>query len=383
MQTSSVFDWNFNSSKYNVVNAGGTSSGKTVSIMQAIGVKLIQSKLLCTVVGADVPKLKKGALRDFQDFVLPFIKHEIKEYNKTERIYLFHNGSQLEFNSYIDAGSAHNGKRDILFINEANLISWQVVWQLVIRTRIQCFYDFNPSAKFWVHENIIEDFDRKKNCDYFISDHRHNPFLNDQTRMQIESIKDPNMFKVYARGQLGTLSGQVYNWTEYDVLPQCNSVIWGVDYGYTNDPTALVKVSYNKVGRLIESFYVQELLYTAGISASGIFQQMKEYGYKNGQILYSEHDTAMVRELRSLGALVVPAVKKDLDTRILWMKKQNIYYSKNSTNLKNEVSKCLWLENKDSTNENDKYLNRRMDAFDHLINATEYALYSAHIGGRM
>ena len=378
-----VFDWNYTTNKRFVVNAGGTSSGKTVSIMQVIGLKLCQKKLLCTVVAETVPKLKKGALRDFQDYCLPYIQSHIKSYNISERIYYFKNGSQLEFNSYENEQSARNGKRDILFLNEANGISWMIAWQLMIRTKEQCFFDYNPSSRFWVHDNIIYDPERKHQCDYFISDHRHNPFLTDDLREQIESIRDPEMYKVYARGQLGKLAGQVYNWNEIDAVPMCNSVLFGIDYGETNDPTALVKVSYNKVGNLIECFYVEELLYTPGAPPSMIKQIMDANGYKDSMHLLTEHDTTMAAQLRQLGVNATNAYKTEMANRILWMKQQNIYYSKASKNIKNEVSKCVWLENKDATNESNRFSNKRADGFDHAINATEYALFTMHMYGML
>jgi phage terminase large subunit len=383
MKTSCIFDWNYNSKKFHVVNAGGTSSGKTVSIMQAIGLKLCQKKQTATVVGADIPKLKSGALRDFQNYVLPFIQPYVVEYNKSERIYLFTNGSILEFKSYEDEQSARNGKRDILFVNECNGIVWSIIWQLMIRTSIQCFFDFNPSADFWIYENIIADSERKIDTDYFISDHRHNPFLTTQLRKQIEGIKDKEMYKVYARGQRGKLAGQVYHWTQCEAIAVCNSILWGIDYGYTNDPTGLVKIMYNNNNGYIDAYYVQELLYTPGVSPAGITQIMFANGYVAGQILYSEHDNDMVTQLRTLGISAVFAHKTDLENRILWMKKQTIYYTATSPNIKNEVAKCIWLENKNATNEDNKFLNKRIDSFDHLINAIEYGTYSAFMMHRL
>ncbi len=376
MQVSPVFIWNFESKKKYVVNAGGTSSSKTVSIMQVLATKAIELKKSITVVGADIPKLKKGALRDFQDYVFPFVKNHIQDYNKSERIYTFKNGSIIEFNSYDSEQSARNGKRDILFINEANGITWMIVWQLIIRTKERCFFDYNPSSRFWVHDNIINDSERKDNCDYFISDHRHNPFLPQHLRDEIESIKDPEMYKVYARGQLGKLAGQVYNWNPIEAIPPCNTVIFGVDYGYTNDPTALVKVSYNKEGKKIGAFYVEELAYTPNIPPAMIKQILENNGYKRGHNLLTEHDTDLNSQLRALGIAATNAYKTELDNRILWMKQQNIYYLSNSKNFPNEIQKCVWLENKDATSEADRYSNKRTDAFDHLINATEYAIYS-------
>lgn len=156
--TTPVYDWNYESEYRINNNQGGSSSGKTYAILQIIFMRLLQRNQIATVVGQDIPNLKKGALRDFEERILeeiPAFKTFIKRSNKTDRIFYLTNGSRLEFTSYKDWQDAKSGKRDILFINEANGISYEIYKELAKRTSGKIFIDYNPNAKFWVHDNII------------------------------------------------------------------------------------------------------------------------------------------------------------------------------------------------------------------------------------
>lgn len=207
-KTSPVFEANKVSKSRVVINQGGTSSSKTYSIIQLLFILAIESSCIITVAGQDIPNLKKGALRDALAIYnnTPTLKKFVSGYNKTERIFEFYNGSIMEFNSYTDEQDAKSGKRDYLFVNEANGISWEVYWQLDIRTRRQIFIDYNPSCKFWVHDNLIG----KPNAQLIISDHRHNPFLTKEEHEKIEGIADRDYWKVYARGLTGKIEGLLF-----------------------------------------------------------------------------------------------------------------------------------------------------------------------------
>jgi phage terminase large subunit len=172
-----------------------------------------------TVTGESIPNLKKGAYRDAETIFAqsPVLKHYILFWNKSERIIYFKNGSLMEFVSNLDEQSAKNGKRDILFVNEANGISWAIFFQMAIRTRHDIYIDYNPSAPFWAHEKLIgtgpETNDLSATIQLIISDHRHNCFLSEEEHRKIEGIKDKELWKVYARGMTGNLTGLIHpNW---------------------------------------------------------------------------------------------------------------------------------------------------------------------------
>jgi hypothetical protein len=207
--TSPLFKINHEAPERVIVNQGGTASGKTYSILQVLFVIAIMTPgQVITVVGQDIPNLKKGAYRDAKMIWAnsPALQAWCGKPNETERVFTFLNGSLIEFTSYTDEQDAKSGKRDYLFVNEANGVKYEIFRQLDIRTRKKVFIDYNPSARFWVHEELIG----KPGVRLVISDHRHNPFLSREEHEKIEGIKDPQFFKVYARGLTGKIEGLLF-----------------------------------------------------------------------------------------------------------------------------------------------------------------------------
>ena len=186
ISTSALYRQNFNSTRDIVVNQGGTSSGKTYAILQVLFAKAISETCIITVVGQDIPNLKVGALRDAIDIHNgdDAIKQQVVFYNRSDRVFSFMNGSIMEFNSYDNDQDAKSGKRDYLFVNEANGIQYNIYEQLSLRTRKQVYIDYNPDTSFWVHDKIIP----LPNTELIISDHRHNPFLSEKIREKIEAL---------------------------------------------------------------------------------------------------------------------------------------------------------------------------------------------------
>ncbi|RYZ98517.1 MAG: hypothetical protein EOP47_19180 [Sphingobacteriaceae bacterium] len=158
MQTSVLFTHNYRATAHVVVNQGGTSSGKTYSIEQVLFCLACEEEnQVITIVGQDIPNLKAGALRDAVGIYhsSDILKRAIKGFNKTDRIFEFHNGSLIEFKSYDNAQDAKSGKRDYLFVNEANGIQWDIYAELALRTKKRIYIDYNPNTEFWVHDKVI------------------------------------------------------------------------------------------------------------------------------------------------------------------------------------------------------------------------------------
>ena len=176
-EVSDLFMANKETEERTVVNQGGTSSGKTYSIMQLLfEMAMNEPDLVVTIVGQDIPNLKKGAYRDAKTILnqSPILQVWFPYINESERVIRCINGSVLEFTSFKDEQDAKSGKRDVLFINECDGIAYGIYWQLDMRTRRKVFLDYNPSARFWVHDNVIG----RKNVKLIISDHRCNRFLS-------------------------------------------------------------------------------------------------------------------------------------------------------------------------------------------------------------
>jgi phage terminase large subunit len=244
IKTTILFKQNYYATAQVVVNQGGSSSGKTYAILQVLFVLACTNKVVITVVAQDIPNLKVGAMRDALEIYnqLSGLKNVVKAFNRTDRFFEFGNGSLLEFKSYHDSQDAKSGKRDYLFINEANGISWEVYTELALRTRKRVFIDYNPNAAFWVHDNLLG----KPGVQLIISDHRHNPFCEAGIREKIEGLRtdNPELWKVYARGLTGKVTGLVLsNWHVCDAIPpDAKRLACGLDFGFTNDQTGCLEV---------------------------------------------------------------------------------------------------------------------------------------------
>lgn len=231
-----LYNANLSASERTCVNQGGTSSGKTYAIMQVFYyLALTNPRSVSTVVGQDVPNLKKGAYRDATTIRegSPTLMALFPYLNEGERIIRCINGSVIEFSSFKDAQDAKSGKRDFLFINEANGIPYEVYWQLAIRTRKRVFIDYNPTARFWVHDKVLG----RDGVRLIISDHRKNYFLTEEEHARIEGIEDKELWKVYARGLTGMITGLVLtNYDIVDALPpreEWKMSARGMDFGFT------------------------------------------------------------------------------------------------------------------------------------------------------
>ncbi len=240
------------------VNQGGTSSGKTYSLIDMFFyIAITEPRVVITVCGQDIPNLKAGAFRDAVEI---WQNPEYKSYfsiNRSDRIFTCINGSIIEFKSYADEQDAKSGKRDYLFMNEANGISYEIYWQLAIRTKKRIFLDYNPTTKFWVHEKLVGQPDVR----LIISDHRHNLFISEELHQRIEAIEDPERFKVYARGLTGKIEGLLYlRFREYDIIPYDPANV-RKNYTDTADTGAdyLCSICYTETPT---GCYITEILYT-------------------------------------------------------------------------------------------------------------------------
>lgn len=349
------------------VNQGGTSSGKTYTLMQVlIYFALVDNGCVITIAGQDLPNLKVGAMRDAKTIINNNDwLHNYFKFNESSSFFQGLNGSIIEFKSYQNEQDAKNGKRDYLFLNEANGVSFSIFWQLSIRTRKKVYIDYNPSERFWAHNELIGREDVK----LIISDHRGNPFLTKEEHERIENIEDEELHKVYARGLTGKLSGVIFpNFAIVDELPKTDE--WklfgfGLDFGFTNDPTALVKVVLAH-GEL----YVDLLIYDTGLTNPKIAEKAKAEGVtRKTQIVADSAEPKSIAELNNLGLWVIPT-QKGKDSILLGidiLQRYKINVTRRSTALIEELQSYKWSENKDG-----KKTNKPIDDFNHAIDALRY-----------
>lgn len=347
-----------------LVNQGGTSSGKTYTIMQLLIVlSFSRARLVITVTGQDLPNLKVGAMRDLDNiihgsaYLMDWFAH-----NKSDSTYRGKNGTLIEFKSYADAQDAKNGKRDYLFVNEANGVPYDVFWQLQIRTRKQVIIDYNPTARFWVHDKIIG----REDCKLIISDHRNNRFLTEDEHQKIEEIEDKELWLVYARGLTGKITGLVFTrWDVVDKMPpleECKMQGYGMDFGFTNDPTTLIdlRLAHGEI-------WVDLLIYETGMTNPDIAEECKAQGFtRRHQIIADCAEPKSIAELVALGINVIPSVKgKDsIINGIDILRRYKIHITRRSQPLIEEFKQYKWktLKTGEATNEPIEKWNHGIDA---------------------
>jgi phage terminase large subunit len=355
-----------------VINQGGTWSGKTYSILQVLCTHAVQqSNLVITVAGQDIPNLKAGPLRDMERILRSstWLRSQVASYNRTERVYEFASGTIMEFNSYDDEQDAKSGKRDYLFVNEANGIPYPVFKQLALRTDKQVLIDYNPSAAFWVHELVLTNAGLYPSVELLISDHRHNPFISADMHAQIERLRHENeeTWRVYARGLTGKVDGLVLkNVFVCDAIPEdAKFLACGIDFGFTNDATGCLEV-YLQNGEL----WVNELIYETGLTNPDISRRFKALGLKTTQeIIADSAEPKSIEELRRIGWYITPA-RKGPDSILHGLdilQRYRINVTRRSTHLRAELGKYSWKKDRLG-----KTLNEPIDAFNHLIDPLRY-----------
>lgn len=349
------------------VNQGGTSSGKTYTIMQVLFVyAMTEPNAVITICGQDLPNLKVGALRDAKTIING--SEWMREYfnvNESGSFITGRNNSILEFKSYDNEQDAKNGKRDYLFVNEANGIPYEIYWQLQIRTRKRVYIDYNPSARFWAHDEVINTEGTK----LIISDHRGNPFLSEEEHERIEGIADEELWKVYARGMTGKITGLVLTrWDVVDDLPprdEWRGDWYGMDFGFTNDPTALEHVVLAH-GEL----FVDEVIYEAGLTNPEIAQKAKAAGLTRGDMIVADSaEPKSIRELTNTGLWVTPSEKgKDsIAVGLDILRRYVIHFTRRSQGIIGNAKAYQWKKDRDGKRTNDP-----QDGNDHGIDAIRY-----------
>lgn len=359
---------NYEATERTRVNQGGTSSGKTYTIVDILFLLgIINKNWVITVVSETIPNLKKGAYRDAKNIIANSEMYQsyYTKTNETDRIFYCSTGSVIEFNTVTSEQDAKSGKRNVLFVNEANGIPYNIYWQLATRTKNIIFIDYNPTARFWVHDELIGKPDTK----LIISDHRHNPFLTEEEHARIEDIEDKELHKVYARGMTGKIEGLIYtNWQIVDKMPENYKRRWiGLDFGFTNDPTAIVDIRLSE-GEL----WIDELEYSRGLTNPDISKRLSDNGLnKDIEIVGDSAEPKSIQEIKNLGWRGIEGAIKGQDSilnGIDILKRYKLNITRRSNNVRTEIGAYKWAVDKMSG----ALLNKPIDAFNHTMDAIRY-----------
>lgn len=378
MKVTSVFDKNLEA--YNqrgvriVANKGGTRSSKTYSLLQLLMLISIMSEtpLMISIVSESLPHLKKGALRDFLSILDGEGLKEGKDYTYNRTDFIFKIGrSKIEFFSSDSPGKVHGPQRDILFINEANHIPYEVYRQLVIRTSFMVFLDWNPSAEFWFEE---EKVNLRDDCVTIHSTYKDNEFLSPAQVREIESnMGNENWWRVYGLGLTGNREGLVFtNWEQVSASkwPAEFKRAWiGLDFGFTNDPTGILFVGLSG-GQL----WLRELCYETGLLNQDIAKIIKGSEFRSLEVVADSAEPKSIEEIRRLGVRIEPATKGNdsINVGIGVVQRYKLNVHEDSDNLIKELRQYEWKRDRITG----KMMNEPIDKFNHLIDPLRYVALS-------
>jgi phage terminase large subunit len=351
-----------------ICNEGGSRSSKSYSIVQLLVLIAIQEPLKrISIVSHSLPHIKRGAYRDFRAIMEGWDLWNDNQFSYSDFIYTFSNGSYIELFGLEDEGKARGPGRDVLFINEANLIKKALYDQLAMRTTGQIFLDWNP-ADFvsWVY--AIADSPKNKRIH---STYKNNISNLSQNQIDIiegyKDLPDDFMWKVYGLGQRGAAKELIYTqWKLVNELPGKGDVFYGLDFGY-NHPAVLTKVEYYEGAN-----YVQELIYKSGLTLTELLNEIQFFNIGKSVIYADAAEPKSIEEIYRAGINIKPA-NKDVWAGILKVKSFPLYITANSSNGIKELQSYKWKKDKE-----DNVIDEPIKANDDFCDSFRYAIYNYH-----
>jgi phage terminase large subunit len=346
---------------------GGTSAGKTFGILPIlIHIAAKYSNTEISIVAESIPHLKRGAMKDFKKIMIATHRYLDMRWNASDFKYTFANGSVIEFFSADNDAKLRGARRDYLYMNECNNMTFHAYTELASRTKKGVYLDWNPVNEFWFHTELQGDDD----VDFLIVNYQDNEACPESALNFILKAKEKsktstyweNWYRVYGLGEIGNLEGVIFdNWKTIDTIPsEANLLGIGLDFGYTNDPTAIVEV-YNWNGKRI----LNEICYRTGMVNSDIAKVLPNYV----PIYADSSEPKSIEEIRRHGKTIkgVTKGKDSINFGIQVMQQQEYLVTSKSTNIIKEFRNYTWDKDKQGNK-----LNKPVDFQNHICDAIRY-----------
>ena len=357
---------------------GGTRSGKTYAILQLLILVVANDKAptINSVCAETMPQLKRGAIRDFQSIMRKAEMWSEERWNKSESIYTFPNGAVLEFFSLDSDGKVHGLARDRLFVDEAQNVRWEVIRQLLVRTRGRVLFGYNPTRQFWVHEEIQP----RPECTSINSTYKDNEFLSAAQVAEIEANrKDSRWWRVYGEGLVGAYEGVIYDFEQIEEMPSKDGMVelYGIDFGFTHDPSVAVRCLVHTGRREI---YAEQLFYRTQMLNSDIVAELKAQGVPMAATIVADSaEPKSIEEIRRAGYRNIRGAYKAtrIAEQIAHIKQYQLFITKQSVEAIKELRQFVWAQDRDG-----RMLNEPMRGGDHFADAMRYAVFSIANGAK-
>ena len=372
------------------VVCGGSSAGKTFGILPVLIDRATRvGGLEISVVSESVPHLRRGAMKDFKKIMMATGRWFEDRWNISLMTYSFANGSYIEFFSADDQGKVRGPRRNILYVNECNNIAYETYFQLAIRTSDEVWLDYNPVEDFWVNEqligqpgvefmrltyrdnealpaSIVEELEKCRDKGFW------DPLLDaDGGLFREDNIRNPywaRWWRVYGLGYEGVLEGVIFqNWSKVQSVPPMAKFIgYGLDFGYANDPTAVVGMWKHGDG-----YYLREMVYEKGLTNQDLGRVLRDYGIGSTDLIVADSaEPKSIEELRRMGFKGIRKAKKGKDSilhGISLMQSVEFFVTEDSVNLIKELRAYVWQTDRDG-----KTINKPSEENNHAIDATRY-----------
>ena len=369
IQTNKVYNHLKRSDKKIVVEQGGTRSGKTYNILLWVifYYSTRETNKTITICRKTFPSLRASVMRDFFEILRTNDLYNESYHNRSSHEYYL-NGNLVEFISLDQPQKIRGRKRNLLYINEANELTFEDWQQLIMRTEDRAILDYNPSDAFhWIYDKLLT----RDDVTYIQSTYLDNPFLDASIVEEIERLQhtDNDYWRIYGLGERGMSRATIFQYGQAEIPTDATLLCHGMDFGYTNDPTALVAVY--KSG---DNLYVDELIYRTGMTNPDISNVLNSLGLdRRTEVFADSAEPKSIEELHRMGWNVKPT-QKGADSVIVGidvLKWHKLFVTPRSSNLIKELQNYKWVEDK-----NGNLLNKPIDAFNHAIDALRYATYN-------
>ena len=331
----------FTEGKRIIVNQGGTRSGKTYGIVKLLIALAYKAKYTISVTSLSFPHLRKGAMRDWRTIMEAYDLYSVPDHVRTENTYYYPTDSYMEFFSIDDHLKVRGPGRDILFINEANLVDFDTFTQLLLRTKICAFIDYNPADEFhWIYDKVLT----RPDCAFIKSTYLDNPFLPKEQVYEIENLKsvDENFWRIYGEGERGHSEGIIFTeWLTYTNTPVGQS-FYGIDFGF-NHPCAVTRVTSADAG-----LFLEEIIYQSHLTNPELISLLKQSVPPRTTFYCDPSRPDIITEINRSGFRAVPA-DNDVKGGLMFMKGKKLHIHSQSVNLQKEMKsyKFLGKQNKD------------------------------------
>lgn len=376
LKTNKVFKHLETSNAKIIVQQGGTRSGKTYNILIWIIFAYCQRNngKIITICRKSFPALRATVMRDFFTIIRDYDIYSEEFHSKTLHEYKI-NGNIVEFVSLDMPQKIRGRKRDLLFANEANELNFEDWQQLLFRTSERVIIDFNPSEEFhWIYDQVLT----RPDVDFFQTTYKDNPFLGDVIKAEIERLQniDENYWRVYGLGERGQSKSLVYSYSTIKEIPkEAKLVSYGLDFGYSSDPTSLVRTYI-----LDDNMYVDEVLYRTGMTNQDIANEMKALGLdRSNEVFADSAEPKSIEEIYRMGWNVKPTIKGSVNLGIDIIRRYKLHATESSFNLIKELRNYKYIEDK-----NGQVTNKPVDNFNHALDALRYSVVNkisaSHLG---